>query len=85
MVEAPFGAHPCQMPYRYFFDEDIIGEWLNVSRTEEGAKEFFDKYVFSVKDFSEYLEIIGGKEKLEHLRKVEVLEEPMTAPWLKKE
>jgi len=84
VVEAPFGSHPCQMPYMYFFDEDVIGEWLTASRTEEGAKEFFDKYVFGVKDFSDYLELIGGKEKLEHLRKIEALEEPMSAPWLNK-
>jgi len=84
VVEAPFGSHPCQMPYMYFFDEDVIGEWLMASKTEEGAKEFFDKYVFGVKDFDEYLELIGGSEKLEHLRKVEALEEPMSAPWLDK-
>jgi hypothetical protein len=36
-----------------------------------------------VKDFNEYLERAGGSEKLEHLRRVERLEEQMRAPWLK--
>ena len=82
VVEAPFGAHPCQMPYLYFFDEEIIGEWLGVSKTDEGAKAFFDKYVFGVKDFSEYIELVGGATKLEHLKRVEALKEPMRAPWI---
>ncbi len=82
VVEVPYGAHPCQMPYLYFFDEEIIGEWLDVSKTDEGAKAFFDKYVFGVKDFGEYLELVGGKKKLEHLKRVEELKEPMRAPWL---
>jgi acyl CoA:acetate/3-ketoacid CoA transferase alpha subunit len=84
VIHAPYGAHPCQMPYLYFFDEEIIGEWLHLSRTEDGAKAFFDKYVFGVKDFAEYLELVGGEKKLEHLRRVEALEEPMRAPWLER-
>ena len=83
VCEVPFGSHPCQMPYLYFFDEEIIGEWLALSKTDEGVDEFFDKYVFGVKDFNEYLERAGGSEKLEHLRRVERLEEQMRAPWLK--
>lgn len=82
VVEVPHGSHPCQMPYLYFFDEEIIGEWMSLSKTDEGTKKFFDKYVYGVKDFAEYLELAGGAEKLEHLRRVEALEEQMRAPWL---
>jgi len=82
VVEVPYGSHPCQMPYLYFFDEEIIGEWMSVSKTDEGARRFFDKYVYGVKDFSEYLELAGGAAKLEHLGRVERLEERMRAPWL---
>jgi len=77
VVEVPHGSHPCQMPYLYFFDEEIIGEWLSVSKTDEGAERFFDKYVYGVKDFAEYLEVAGGAKKLEHLRRVEALEEKL--------
>lgn len=28
VVEAPFGSHPCLMPYLYYFDENHIAEWL---------------------------------------------------------
>jgi hypothetical protein len=83
VMEVPYGSHPCQMPYKYFFDEEIIGEWLALSKSEEGAVNFFEKYVFGVDNFEDYLELVGGKKRMEKLARVEHLEEPMTAPWLK--
>ncbi len=85
VVEVPFGSHPCQMPYEYFFDEDHIGEWLSVSKTDEGVKKYLDKYVYGCDDFQEYLTLIGGEKKLKQLRRIEHFEEPMSAPWIKKE
>jgi 3-oxoacid CoA-transferase subunit A/glutaconate CoA-transferase subunit A len=73
------------MPYLYFFDEEHIGEWLQLSTTEEGTREYFLKYVYSVDDFADYLQLVGGEEKMAYLARVERLEEPMKAPWLKKE
>jgi len=84
VVEAPYGSHPCQMPLRYFFDEEHIGEWLARSRTPEGAEEYFARYVHGVADFAAYLELVGGAERMAHLADVEALRAPMTAPWLKK-
>jgi 3-oxoacid CoA-transferase subunit A/glutaconate CoA-transferase subunit A len=84
VCEVPYGAHPTEMPYLYFFDEEHIGEWLQLSRTPEGTKEYFDKYVFGVKDFEEYLELVGGIRKFNYLKRVEQFREPMQAPWLKK-
>lgn len=83
VVEAPCGAHPCQMPYQYFFDEEHIGEWLSASATDEGVAAYLDKYVFGVNDFSEYLEVVGGTKKMGQLARIERFEEPMAAPWLK--
>jgi len=84
VVEVPYGSHPCQMPYLYFFDEEHIGEWLTLSKTPEGTQTYFDKYVHRVPDFDSYLELVGGLRKLQYLKKVEQLRAPMTAPWLKK-
>lgn len=83
VVETPFGSHPCQMPYQYFFDEDHIGEWLSVSTTDEGVQRYLDKYVYGVNDFSEYVERVGGTKTMQKLARIERFEEPMTAPWLK--
>jgi len=77
VCEVPYGAHPTQMPYLYYFDEEHIREWLTVSRTEEGARAYFEKYVFGVRDFEEYLERVGGVRKLNELRRIENLRDRM--------
>jgi len=79
VCEVPFGAHPTLMPYRYFFDEEHIYEWLTVSKTEEGAREYFEKYVFGVADYDEYLERVGGLRKLTQLKQIEQLRAPMVS------
>ncbi len=84
VVEAPFGSHPCQMPYLYFFDEDHIAEWLSLSKTDDGVEQYLEKYVYGVDGFEEYLKRIGGAKKLALLRRIEKMEEPMSAPWIKK-
>jgi acyl CoA:acetate/3-ketoacid CoA transferase alpha subunit len=83
VCEVPFGAHPTQMPYQYFFDEEHIAEWLSAAETPEGVATYFDRYVFGVRDFQEYLERVGGKEKLEYLEQVMQFKAPMKAPWMK--
>jgi 3-oxoacid CoA-transferase subunit A/glutaconate CoA-transferase subunit A len=75
VIEVPYGAHPCNMPYLYFFDEEHIAEWREMSKTEEGAQQYLDRYVFGVPDFEAYLELIGGVRKLNELRRIELLVE----------
>ena len=70
----PYGSHPCQMPQRYYFDEDHIrGVAGAARRPPKGAKAYFHKYVFGVADFNAYLEKIGGLKRLRYLRQVEEL------------
>ncbi len=83
VVEVPFGSHPCQMPYLYFFDEDHIGEWLSLSTTDDGIRQYLDKYVYGVDNFEQYLTLVGGAKKLAQLKRIEQFKEPMSAPWLK--
>ncbi len=77
VVEVPFGAHPTEMPYLYYFDEEHIREWLHLSTTDEGVQEYMDRYVFSVRDFEEYLERVGGIRKMNLLRRIEQYRAPM--------
>jgi 3-oxoacid CoA-transferase subunit A/glutaconate CoA-transferase subunit A len=79
VVEVPYGAHPCNMPGVYYFDEDHIAEWLKISRTPEGTDDYLKKYVFGVDNFEDYLELCGGIEKLNYLRRRELLREPPKA------
>jgi 3-oxoacid CoA-transferase subunit A/glutaconate CoA-transferase subunit A len=71
VCRVPFGSHPGQMPYLYFFDEPHIGEWLSLSKTPEGAREYLDKYVFGPADFEGYLDLVGGSARMQELAKIE--------------
>ena len=73
VVEMPYGAHPCQMPRRYYFDEDHIRAWMQCSKTAQGAEAYFQEYVFGVPDFDAYLDKIGGLKQMHHLKLVEQL------------
>lgn len=75
VVEVPYAAHPCQMPYLYYFDEDHIRSWMKRSKTAEGTAEYLEEYVFGVDGFEGYLRRIGGARRLRHLRQVEQLRE----------
>ncbi len=83
VVEVPYGSHPCEMPGRYYYDEEHIALWLELSKTDEGIDTYLKKYVFGVADFNDYLQLCGGISKLNYLKKREFLREPMIAPWRK--
>jgi 3-oxoacid CoA-transferase subunit A/glutaconate CoA-transferase subunit A len=83
VVKSPYGSHPCEMPGMYYYDEDHIAEWLNLSKTPEGVNEYLQKYVFSVDSFEDYLKLCGGIKRMRYLKRREFLQEPMTAPWRK--
>jgi acyl CoA:acetate/3-ketoacid CoA transferase alpha subunit len=59
VVHAPFGSYPGEMAYMYGRDEPGIREWVEMSKTAEGAKAYLDKYVYGVKDHESYLSLIG--------------------------
>jgi len=81
VVESPHGSHPGNMPGLYYSDESHMAEWLRLSRSEEGVKEYMDRYVYGVEDFEEYLDLVGGEERMEYLARLERLEVPLDAPW----
>jgi glutaconate CoA-transferase subunit A len=66
VVHAPFGSHPGEMAYMYGRDEPVIHEWVEASKTPEGAQAYLDKYVYGVANNQEYLELIG-EERLSQL------------------
>ncbi len=81
VVEVPYGCHPCNMPTLYYFDEEHIAEYLKLTRSVEGTKEYLDKYVYSVDDFKQYLGLIGGAEKLNYLKELEQGRVRFIYPW----
>jgi acyl CoA:acetate/3-ketoacid CoA transferase alpha subunit len=59
VVRAPFGSHPGEMAYLYGRDEPGIKEWVDMSQTADGAQVYIDKYVHSVKNHQDYLDLVG--------------------------
>jgi glutaconate CoA-transferase subunit A len=73
VCEVPFGSYPGNMPYEYFSDEEHLRLWLETERDPEKFKRFLKKYIYETKDFSEYLELCGGLERINELRAQENL------------
>lgn len=67
VVVQPYGAHPTSVYEKYDYDRAHIEEYVSYASTPEGMKEYLDKYVYSVKNFDEYLELIGGLKRITEL------------------
>lgn len=83
VIEAPYGSHPGNMPGMYYIDIEHLNEYMKVNQdtTGEALKQYYDKYVFSVNSFEEYLKKVGGKKKLKYLEDLEFLKvKPGGAP-----
>lgn len=73
VCHVPYGSFPGNMPYEYFSDEDHLREWLSADGHTSTLEPFLSKYVFGTKDFSEYLGLCGGEERLAQLRDLELM------------
>jgi acyl CoA:acetate/3-ketoacid CoA transferase alpha subunit len=67
VIEAPYGSHPGEMCYVYERDEDQLREWVEAFKEPEGAEAYLQKYIHSVKDHAEYLDMIG-QDRLQKLK-----------------
>jgi len=72
VIEAPHGSHPGNMPHEYYFDEEHIRSYMKAGADETTLKEYLDRWVYGVRDFDEYLDLVGTK-KLNELRRLEEL------------
>jgi glutaconate CoA-transferase subunit A len=73
VCEVPYGSYPGNMPYEYFSDEDHLREWLTAETDTDTHREFLNRLLFGVREFSEYLELCGGAARLEELRNEELM------------
>lgn len=71
VVKMPYGSHPLNMPYKYWFDMPVIDEFVDSTTDEIKAVKFIEKYILSAGSHEEYLELIGGIQKLRQLERLE--------------
>ena len=74
VVEVPFGAHPTSFNPRYGYDTGFHHDWIAVARDLEGAKSWMQRYVYEPDTQEEYLERVGGANRLEELKRWEITE-----------
>lgn len=73
VCEVPYGSYPGNMPGEYYSDEEHIRKWLDVEEDLEAFRRFLDEHIYSVKQFSDYLNKCGGLPRLQALRHQELL------------
>ena len=73
VCEVPYGSYPGNMAYEYFSDEEHLMEWMKAEKDPELFKEFLDKNIYNCNDFFDYIRINGGMEKMQELRRKELL------------
>ena len=64
VVVEPFGAHPSYAQGFYDRDNGFYLEWDKVSREHDTLTAWLDEWVFGVADRSEYVDKMGGLERL---------------------
>lgn len=67
VVHAPFGSHPGETAYLYARDEPAIREWVAAAKTDEGVRDYLDRYVYNLEGHQAYLDLFG-RERLQRLR-----------------
>src|SRR5262245_4622891 len=72
VCEVPYGSYPGNMPYEYFSDEVHVRQWLEVEKDTTAFRQFLDRYIYQVDDFTQYLELCGGLKRLQQLRRQEL-------------
>lgn len=55
VVEEPWGAHPSPVQGFYGHDDPVYVEYAQATRTEEGSRNWFEEWVYGVRDRREYL------------------------------
>jgi glutaconate CoA-transferase subunit A len=68
ICHVPFGAHPYAVYNYYDYDPIQLRLYHSSACDDRSFEHYLEKYIYGVKDHSGYLELAGGKERLDSLR-----------------
>jgi acyl CoA:acetate/3-ketoacid CoA transferase alpha subunit len=68
VVHQPFGAHPTSVFGCYDYDSEHLRLYVDHSSSPERIQDYVEQYILSSRDYQEYLEKIGGTERLMKLK-----------------
>lgn len=64
VIHQPYGAHPTAVYSCYDYDAEHLELYVKHARTAEGVQEYIRQYILGSRDFSEYLDKVGGAARL---------------------
>ncbi|MBA4393023.1 MAG: CoA transferase subunit A, partial [Desulfobacca sp.] len=67
VVEEPWGGHPSAVQGYYSHDDPVYVEYARETRTQEGSRQWFQKWVHGVTTRQDYLNLIP-QNQLDHLK-----------------
>ncbi|MBI3934550.1 MAG: CoA transferase subunit A [Acidobacteria bacterium] len=73
VILQPFGAHPTAVYSCYDYDSEHLELYVKHARTSPGVRDYIQKYILGSRDFSEYLEKVGGAGRRDELKADPVL------------
>jgi glutaconate CoA-transferase subunit A len=68
VVPVAFGAHPHSVHNYYDYDPDHLIAYDQAARSDAAFAAYLDRFVFEPVDHGAYLDAVGGRDRLEHLR-----------------
>jgi glutaconate CoA-transferase subunit A len=68
VCHVPFGAHPYAVYQYYDYDPLQLKEYHESARDDDTFQNYLEKYVYRVRNHDEYLETVGGQDRLDGLR-----------------
>jgi glutaconate CoA-transferase subunit A len=67
VCHVPYGAHPYAVYNYYDYDPLQLKEYHECARDDEAYQRYLEKYVYCARSHREYLELVGGKARLDGL------------------
>ena len=67
VIHHPFGSYPGELSYYHDRDGEHLETYLKMTKTEEGTRDYMDKWIYGVKDHDAFLAQVG-QERLEQLK-----------------
>jgi glutaconate CoA-transferase subunit A len=68
VCHVPFGAHPYAVYNCYDYDPRQLKTYHDSARDDTMFARYLDRFVYGVRDHAQYLQAVGGTERLESLR-----------------
>lgn len=78
VIEQPWGSHPGNMPYKYYFDHQFTEDYLTAGRDDnlQTIQNWLKEWIYDLKDFDDYITKLSAK-RLYSLRDLEFLRPPV--------